>query len=357
MTRVAPIFVGLLLSVQPGSAQMPDLVVDTRVTFYGDNTEFSNPFQEGETLLGTFADLVVEAKLSDRLTLMGGVFGNERFGSDEGFDEVRPVLALVIGSPRSRLVLGTLDTVRRIDGAGPDRIGPHDLLPPIQRETLAFERPWEAGLQWTLATARVKQDVWIHWQRVNTRGQREVFDTGLTSRVGLRHALALRGDVHLVHQGGQLSASGPVADSFAAALGIEAGGPAGRIDRVSLEALALASRSVPDRERPRESRTGGAAFVRASVEEAGWRLHGIMWRGDDFTKAEGNPLYQSIRRSGAKYRGLRDYAEAGLTGTFPLAPGSSLEMSARWHRVESDYEYSFRVLAVAKLRVRVSGRP
>jgi hypothetical protein len=36
---------------------------------------------------------------------------------------------------------------------------------------------------------------------------------------------------------------------------------------------------------------------------------------------------------------------------FPLAASSWLEASARWHRVENDYEYSFRVLAVAALRL------
>jgi len=46
---------------------------------------------------------------------------------------------------------------------------------------------------------------------------------------------------------------------------------------------------------------------------------------------------------------VRDYAEAGVTRMFALAPGSWIEASARWHRVENDYEYSFRVLAVGRI--------
>ena len=351
-------------TVEAQDPQNPDLTLGANATFYGDNTEFSNPFREGETLLGTFASLFIDARLSDRLTLRGGVFGNQRFGSDDGFDEVRPVLALIIGQPRSQLILGTLDTMRRADGptfdpTGPDRTGPHGLLPPLQIETLAFDRPWEAGLQWLVDGPRVRQDAWVHWQRLNTRDQREIFDAGLTSRVRLREALALRTDLHLVHQGGQLAASvaGPVADSVAGAVGVEAGNAVPPLDRVSLEGYALVSRYVPDRESTAGARTGFGTFIRAAVEDGGWRAHAILWRGSDFIKVEGDPHYQSLRRDGSHFNGLRDYAEAGLTRTFVLARDSWLEASARWHRVENDYEYSFRILAHASLRMRLTKSP
>jgi hypothetical protein len=331
-------------------AQGLELDLDALVTFYGDNTEFSNPFRVGETIVGTYAVAFLEARVSDRLAVRGGAFGNQRFGSDSAFDQVRPVLALVIGGPRSRLILGTLETVRRRDGQGPDRLGPHGLLPPLQRETLAFERPWEAGMQWTVEAPRFEQDAWLNWQRVNTRDQREKFDAGLTARFRLRPALTLRTDVHYLHQGGQLSTRGPVSDSLAGNIGVDVGGPVGALDRLSLEAFALSSRWVPDREELARARTGFATLIRLAAEERGWRLHGLLWRGDDFVKEEGDPNYQSRRRDGTSYRRLRDYAEAGLTRTFPLARDSNLEISARWHRVENDYEYSFRVLAVAKLR-------
>jgi hypothetical protein len=351
MRRAVWVFLWFTIVASPALAQTLDF--DATVTFYGDNTEFSNPFREGETLLGTWASALVEARLNERFALRAGIFGNERFGSRDSFDQVRPVLSLVIGGPGSRLILGTLETVRRLDGAGPDRIGPHGLLPPIQQETLAFERPWEAGMQWALDTPRARQDVWVHWQQVNTSRQREIFDAGVDTRLVLNRALALRTAAHIVHQGGQLGGDAPVADSTAVNAGVEAGGPVGRLDRLSLEGAALVSRYVPDRERTSSALTGFGTFVRIAAENAGWRLHALMWRGDDFVKLEGDPQYSSLRRNGTRYRGLRDYAEAGITRTYDLAPASSLELSVRWHRVENDYEYSFRVLAVAKLRRRI----
>jgi hypothetical protein len=82
-------------------------------------------------------------------------------------------------------------------------------------------------------------------------------------------------------------------------------------------------------------------------------VHLIAWRGDDFIKDEGDPNYMSMRRDGTRYRGVRDYAEAGVTRTFPLAAATLIETSLRFHRVERHYEYSYRVLAVATVRARV----
>jgi hypothetical protein len=347
-----------LLAVMTGStafAQTGAVHLDAQLAVYGDNTEFSNPFRTGETLFGAFGTVTLDAALGDRLTLRAGAFGHQRFGSDDAFDEVRPVLALVIGGARSRLVLGTLETLRAADRPGPDRLGPHGLLPPIQRETLVFERPWEAGLQWLVETPRVQQDAWVNWQRVASAGRREVFDAGITSRVRLRQGLTFRGEGHLVHQGGQVRASDPVGDSWATAAGVEAAGSAGVIDRVSVEALALLSRHVPNREDAGPRLTGFGTFLRVAVEERGWRAHAILWRGDDVVKREGDPHYLSVRADGTRYLGLRDYLETGLTRRFALAPRSHLEASVRWHRVEQDYEYSFRVMAVAHLRRKLAG--
>jgi hypothetical protein len=218
-------------------------------------------------------------------------------------------------------------------------------------ETLAFDRPWEAGMQWLVDAGRVQQDAWIHWQRLNTASAREVFDAGLASRLRVSRAAAVRADILLVHQGGQLSDDGPVADNVTAAIGLDVGGPVGALDRLQFEFHVLSSYDEPDRARDGDGRAGFGTFLRAAAEWRGWRLHGILWRGDDFIAREGDPNYQSVRRSSVPYRDLRDYAEAGLTRLFTLAPGSWIEASARWHRVENNYEYSFRIFAVAKLRI------
>ena len=350
MHRAAIAIAGCLLLARGAAAQDVDYSLDATVTFYGDNTEFFNPFRDGETIIGAHALVVGEARTSERLAIRAGVFGNQRFGSRDAFEQVRPVLTLVIGPPRSRLILGTIDTVRRAYGIGPDRSGPHGLLPPLQDETLAFTRPWEAGVQWLLHTSRVQHESWVHWQRIADAHQRERIDAGAVSRIKVHRAITIGGDFFIVHEGGQLTSNGHVGDSMAASLGGEVGGRAGVVDRLSLEAYLIGSRYDPDRHDDSNTRAGLATFLRTAAEKGNWRAHAILFRGDDFITSEGDGNYLSLRMDGRPYRNLRDYGEVGFTRVFPLARDSWLEASVRGHRVEHDYDYSFRILAVAKLR-------
>jgi hypothetical protein len=204
---------------------------------------------------------------------------------------------------------------------------------------------------WTFHGAALRHEAWVNWQRLNTREHRERLDGGIAGAHQLTRHWSIPFHYHIVHEGGQLFASGPVADSQAGAVGVEVAGAAGGFSRAGLELYVVASRDVPDRERPERSRSGAAFFGRAAVERARWRGHLIVWRGDDFVKDEGDPNYQSIRRDGTRYRGVRDYSEAGLARTFEPAAGVTLEASARVHRVEGHYEYSYRIVAVTALRI------
>jgi hypothetical protein len=329
----------------------PGVTLHADVLFYGDNTEFRNPFREGETIFGTSVRLWSGLEPSDRVTVSLGALTNQRFGSSEAYELVRPIASLTVRGGRSTFVIGTLPRSRPDDG--PDRASPHGLLPPLQRETLSFERPHEAGLQWTLRGDRLAHDVWLNWQRLNTPSHRERFDAGAAAGVRINRSFEIPMQFHVVHEGGQQFASGPVADSAAGSMGVLMRRRAGSSDVISLEVHGLLSRFVPDRGTPDRTRAGAGFFGRAALTRAAWRGHVIFWRGDDFIKDEGDANYLSRRRNGAVYRGIRDYAEAGVTRTFQVAPDVHLQASARVHRVERHYEYSYRIVAAANLRVRV----
>lgn len=360
--------VASLCAFPPAAAAQQGLTLGANAIFYGDNTEFRNPFREGETIFGAAARVDGRIDLAATAALTLGVFGNQRFGSEDAFERVRPVIALTVSRRRSTFVFGTLPAAfeRRgpagVRGAGPDRAGPHGLVPALQRETLAFDRPYEAGLQWTFGGTRWDHDAWLNWQRLNTAAHRERFDAG--ARGSWRPAAVVRVpvEVHVVHEGGQLFAAGPVRDSAAAGAGVAlsnrstpapAGPSAAPSPVFTLELLGFVSRYTPDREVPDPALQGAAFFGRAQIEGRGWRGHLIMWRGDDFVTDEGDPNYLAVRRDGTRWRGIRDYAEAGVARTFSLAPGTWLEASFRVHRTERHYEYSYRILAVADVRRRV----
>jgi hypothetical protein len=336
-----------------GVAAQEKVTLGSDVLLYGDNTEFRNPFREGETILGAAARVFVDVGIGPRATLTFGGLGNERFGSARAFDLARPVLALTISGRRSTFVFGTYPAAGASTPIGPDRDGAHRLLPALQRETLAYERPYEAGLLWNFDGARLHEAVWIDWQRVITAEHRERFDGGFNGSWSAGTHVSLPLQLHVVHQGGQQETIGPVTDSYAGALGLDVHGRLTAIDRASIELFGLASRYVPDRASPSRTREGSAVFVRGAFERGPWRAHVIVWRGRDFVKDEGDSNYSSLRHDGRYYGGTRDYAEAGLARRFTLAPDAVLEISGRVHRTERFYEYSYRVFAIASPRWRI----
>src|SRR5687767_5186312 len=215
--RIAGVLFGVALLSTDASAQ-EQLTVRTDFLFYGDNTEFRNAFREGETIFGAAARVAAEIALNDRVTIAAGGFANQRFGSEEAFDETRPVLSLTVRGRRSALVIGTLPSAEASRmPIGPDRQGPHGLLPPLQRETLSFDRPYEAGLAWTFEGQTLQHHFWLDWQRLNTAAHRERFDGGIRTSYRVTDFLAIPLHLHVVHEGGQLHASGVVADSSAIA--------------------------------------------------------------------------------------------------------------------------------------------
>jgi hypothetical protein len=137
-----------------------------------------------------------------------------------------------------------------------------------------------------------------------------------------------------------------VADSAAAAAGAMVTARPASAWLGSVEVYGFASRYVPDRGMPERSADGAGFLGRAAAERGGWRAHVMFWRARNYIKEEADPNYLSITRSGERYHGTRDYSEAGVFRRFTLAPSAVLDVSARVHRVEHRYEYSFRVMSI-----------
>jgi hypothetical protein len=204
------------------------------------------------------------------------------------------------------------------------------------------------GLQYLVDSRRLDQDMWINWQRLNTASQRERLDAGYRASIALGGPLRLLGHWHVVHEGGQQFQQGPVSDSQGAALGLEWAAPLGRT-RATVDAHVVGTRHAPDRELPDATEGGLGVFGRGALEWADWRAHAVVWRSRDARKTEGDANYLSLQQDGRVHR-VRDYAELGITRHFRPAEGVHMFAAFRVHRVESHYEYSYRI--VARVRVR-----
>jgi hypothetical protein len=351
LVRLAWLAALLISSASPAFAQTYTAAAD--ILFYGDNTEFANPFREGETILGVSGRAYLDVAINDAVSLRGGFFGSGRFGTHGPLDNYEPMVALEVARGGSRFIFGSLETWQTAaDPPGPDRETLHGLLPPIQDERLMFTRGQEMGLQWLATRSAFDHDAWINWQRLNTARARERFDAGYRARVGLSASTNLHGQWHLVHEGGQQFGTGAVSDSQAGALGADWSHAIGA-NRVTVDAHVVATRNVPDREKPALTESGLGVFTRGALARGPWRGHLIVWRGHDVLKAEGDPNYLSLRRTGAIDRKTRDYGEVGLTREFRPAPGVFLFAAVRVHRVDARYEYSYRIEGRVRLRQKL----
>ena len=354
MRRFLSLLVASLLFPAAAAAQdqaadeaQQEAVLVTNFLFYGDNTEFFNPFRDGETLFGAAGTVAVDLRLSDRATFRGGFFLNHRFGSARAAEQWRPVISLSVRTGASTFTMGTLDTVPDDGGVAPDLIGPHGLLPPLQVETLAFTRPYEGGLQWQVDSDRLEHDAWISWQRLNTAEHRERFDAGVRGRLPLGDLpVAVGYQAHHVHEGGQLFDTGPVRDSFAGGPGLIVEPRIDGLDSVTIDVYALWSKHVADRAAADDPNDHGyGVFVRAAATKNGWRGHFLYWSACIWLKDEGDLNYGSRLQEGVVFRPTRHYSEAGLARRFYEGGGVSLDGALRFHRIEGDLDYSFRFLA------------
>lgn len=342
----------LVTSLPTTAVAQESVALLTNVTLFGDNTEFFNRFRDGETLFGAAGSVALSVSLNDDVTFRGGIFFDHRFGSNAFAERWRPVISLAVDRGPSRFTFGTLDTVPR-DTIGPDLIGPHGLLPPLQVETLAFTRPYESGLQWQLDTTRITQDAWVNWQRLNTANHRERFDAGLRGRVPLdiNVPVAIGYQLHHVHEGGQLFDTGPVRDSFAGGPGVIVEPRFNFFEATTIEVYALWSKHVADRADHDGSDRGHGLFIRAAAIKNGWRGHLIAWSACTWLKDEGDLNYGSRLQDGTvfhpscRHHRARHYGEIGLAKAFYEVDGVVLEGAARLHRIEKRYNYSFRVIA------------
>src|SRR5436190_21857751 len=98
------------LAAGPRSASAQQFAWKSGATFYGDNTEFFNPYRTGQTILGAQMETYFSAVTGPRTEVIAGVFGDHRSGRSDFLDEVKPLLGFRYHTATSLGVLGTLVT-------------------------------------------------------------------------------------------------------------------------------------------------------------------------------------------------------------------------------------------------------
>ncbi|MFL5493850.1 MAG: hypothetical protein ACJ8DC_05615 [Gemmatimonadales bacterium] len=333
-------------------ARAQDFAWKSGAIFYGDNTEFFNPYRTGQTILGAQLQTYLSAGLGPRTEVIFGAYGNHRSGRSDFLDEVRPLLGFRYRTRTSLGVLGTLVTEDR-----------HGYLEPLEVSTLEFTRPVEYGMQWREDRRQVGGEVFIDWQHLNTRNSREVFDYGLLLHARPTSYLSLEFQGHGLHHGGQLYTAGePVTNNQVAAIGVRLHGGLPVAGASELAVFRLGSHGnidpFPPAGRPDH---GYGTYVRGSVAPRGWaELFTIQWWGRDFLSDEGDNSYGSQGSDPAYYRSSRRYQEYGVARRTTIESAVTLDTEFRFHRFDdlnsialgnSKWEYSYRLVVRAPFEV------
>ncbi|HSM17226.1 MAG TPA: hypothetical protein VK845_09580 [Gemmatimonadales bacterium] len=329
------------------------LVWRNEFTFYGDNTEFFTPFREGETLLGGQFKSFLRFKTSEHTEVLAGVFGDQRSGSDEFLDPVKPLLSFRYRTKHSVGVLGTLETVDR-----------HGFLEPLQVTTLEITRPVEYGLQWVERRERLDAEAFINWQVLNTRASREIFDYGLVLRVRPLPFLALEYQGHGKHRGGQLFSAGvQVTNNFAGGPGLRltAALPVVREGRLALFRLWSSGIFATD-PLPGRPDKGHGTYLKASVTPPLGEFFTVLWWGRDFLSEEGDNNYNSVGVDPTFYRSKRRYTEIGFVRRMTIDEAVHFRVELRFHKIDDDtskaisgtnWEYSYRIMVQAPFEISI----
>ena len=315
-------------------------------TFYGDNTEFFNPYRKGETLLGASVRTALVFPLGPRAEALAGVFGDFRSCNEESAEAVEPVLSFRWRTATSTAVMGTLITENR-----------HGYLEPLQSTTLEITRQVEQGLQWIERRQRWQGEAYVNWQHLNTPDSREIFDYGLVVQAQPRAWLTVGGQLHGLHHGGQLYAVGAVSNNTVWAAGVRVHQRLSERLTASAAGYHLASSGKVDPFTEGPTITGQGTYLRAeaALDRVG-EAFVIVWRGRDFISHEGDHHYGSIGSDGTFRSSDRRYEELGLVHWRRVADRVDVSFEARLHRVDGAFDYSYRILVRSPFAMRLGRR-
>jgi len=318
-----------------------DALFKNELTFYGDNTEFFEPYRLRQTLLGQQFESTIQIATGSRTSFEGGLFLDHPSAQATN-TTVNPVFTFRFHSDDFVGILGTLQTIHR-----------HGLIEPLEVTTLELTRPIEYGLQWLQTGNTYKMDAFLNWQTILNPSQRETFDYGGTAELSILPGTDLLGQYHGYHVGG-VSYPGPVWNNFAVAVGprFELDGPAGAKDSLSL--LALNSKTIDLTAYPGPP-VGYGFYAKAVIWLfPSFNLFGIDWIGQDYYSVEGDANYNSVGYDGVYYQSNRTYEEAGVQFEQEIESHILFDAEFRSHWIDSFWANSFRFLVQVPFDVPVT---
>jgi len=315
-----------------GLAQAGDIDLMNQFTFYGDNTEFFEPFRVRETILGQQFKSYLDGAVGDHTFLWGGIFADHRSAQDTA-TEVQPILSFIYRTDESEGVLGTIQPVAR-----------HGLIEPMEVTTLELTRPIEYGLQWIQKDSFLHMDAFLDWQQLLSPADREVFDYGGSAILPLDDLFAFEAQIHGYHIGGAMY-GGLVRNNLAGGIGLKIQIHPRELGKTYLEVYALGSKDTNRPLYPGPTLGSGLYTKLSFSPDNAWEFFGLSWFGQDYMSEEGDSNYNSLGADGVYYKSSRTYEELGIRRFVQIESGVTFDFELRSHWIEDAWANSFRIVA------------
>ena len=306
------------------------------------NAEYFNPIVDGYTDLGLYMSANVIYRLSNKLSLTGGI-NFLKFSGENSFAEIQPVFSIKLRpSTKFSITMGTLDKTKLCK-----------LSDPLYFEDLHWKDNVENGVQFSLNSNFLKGDLWVDWENyINSSStDQEQFTLGLSSSYTFLNRssnliLELPFGFLFNHKGGQINKSDEdLISMLNTTLGVRLGWVfnSEKHDKLIIKYNFLGySDNSPKKNQLFSSGFGhltGIEFTSGSVN-----IYTDYWYGYHYISSKGNPVYMSVSERNEEYvRPIRKLIIPGFIYTRHINNKANLsfEFTSYYDTERLDFDYSF----------------
>eukprot|EP01132_Coremiostelium_polycephalum_P000071 gene71-97_t len=255
------------------------------------NSEYFNPFIEGETLAGYQLHPYIQYDALENVTAALGVFMRKNWADPAIFSLVTPTFCIKYQQQAHAFLMGNLQTQRWCN-----------LVPPLYDDRRELTDAPATGLQYQYVNPYMSVDLWLHWLKLLDQPKQlpEELITGLfleplVSPLDNKVTIKIPLQLVLYHLGGQ---GIPIKDFtlWMGALGgcVDVRFEANKLLKyIAFNNYVLANHYVKQVKRP--FITGYGWLSQLLVAGDVWSLQGSYWYGVGFSSESiGHPLYQSM---------------------------------------------------------------
>lgn len=293
------------------------------------NNEYSNPFTDGFTGLGTFLKPTAEYYFNENTRINVGAFLIQYYGLDD-FSDVQPIITI------QHRVNDNLDL---IFGSIYGNLN-HNLEEPLYRFDRYYQNNVENGVQLLYNSEKFESDLWLNWEQFIFRDEpiQEEFEVGSVSELNLfsdnNFEINLPLQFLIYHKGGDIDTSpDPILSILNGVAGLDFQYQLNNKNLISIEPSvylysALTSPNDPNSVNAQAFENGSAFYLKAKYKTEKFDASVGIWSANEFIAPRGEFLFSSISDNNSFTQEDRTVIPAKVGYTHPISEAIKIAVRA-----------------------------